>query len=245
MKTARSHFKRVILNKCYSRIRSFSLKVKQNKMKKALQITIELPQVEVKHWLLSPRLFILVRMLCPKNLNILVCGDQTWGFNFTLSPSNGPRSYPACWQLPIQARCIAMEKNSHVTDSMDWNNKQPSVPRYPCAVHTSHHSQSKCFPTQSNKCMFLLHKSQPTKNGSDFLVMSSFSSASIPFQQFLGFVFVIITVANTRVKVYNSLPYTFSVFFSAEIQLSQISHYENKFSQAWFYLKAKLFGKFE
>lgn len=39
--------------------------------KKTLQITIEFPQVEMKHWLLSPRLFILVKVLSPKNLNNL------------------------------------------------------------------------------------------------------------------------------------------------------------------------------
>lgn len=94
----------------------------------------------MKHWLLSPRLFILVKMLCPKNPNILVFGDPKWGSNFTLCPTNGPRNYPACWQLPIQPW---------------WKWKKPlmslppvpSVPQYPCAVQTSHPSQSKCFPT--------------------------------------------------------------------------------------------------
>lgn len=243
MKTARSHFKRVILNKCYSRIRSFSLNVKQNKMKKALQITIELPQVEVKHWLLSPRLFILVRMLCPENLNILVCGDQTWGFNFTLSPSNGPRSYPACWQLPIQARCLAMKKNSHVTDSMDWNNKQPSVPRYPCAVHTSHHSQSASPHSLTNVCSCFTNPN-PQKMGvtslwcSPSVLQASLSNSSLVL-------FLSLLQLLTQGWRFITACLILFLWFFLQIQLSQISHYENKFSQAWLYLKAKLFGKFE
>lgn len=53
-------------------------KEKQNKTekKKTLQITIEFPHVEIKHCLFSPRLFVLLLVLIPKNLNILAFGDQ-------------------------------------------------------------------------------------------------------------------------------------------------------------------------
>lgn len=96
LKTARSHFKRVMLNKCCGRIRSFSLNESKINEKKTLQVTIEFPQVEMKHRLLSPRLFTLVEGLTPKNLNILVFGDQMLGLNFTWCLTNGIISCPAC-----------------------------------------------------------------------------------------------------------------------------------------------------
>lgn len=73
-----STLKRVILNKCCSRIKSFSQKKSKTKLKKkkTLQITIEFPHVEIKHCLFSPRLFVLLLVLIPKNLNILAFGDQ-------------------------------------------------------------------------------------------------------------------------------------------------------------------------
>lgn len=148
------------------------LKVEPKKMKKTLQISIEFPQVEMKHWLLSPRLFMLVKVLCPKNMNILVFGDQKQVFHFTLCPTNGPKNWAACCQLPIQARCIAMEKTFHV----------PSVPRYLCAVHISHHSQSKSFPTSLTNVYSCFTNEFPMKNRNYFILMSRFVSGSISFQ---------------------------------------------------------------
>lgn len=75
LKTASSHFKRVILNKYCSRIRSFSLKKSTIKWKKDSSNNHRISPGGDETLTVISKAIRLVKMLSPKNTNILVFGD--------------------------------------------------------------------------------------------------------------------------------------------------------------------------